>query len=66
LDEIKEAIKEIKEILECQGSQIKKLEDAFTISDNASTEMARATDAIRFDHEAIKQRINKMGGAQYE
>lgn len=48
---------EIKEILECMEIQIKKLEDAIDISDSKLTEIERATDAIRFDFEQLKQRI---------
>lgn len=60
LNEIKEIIKEIKSISDYQDIQIKKLEDARDISDNKFTEMSLAMDAIRFDHENIKQRINKI------
>ncbi len=60
MSEIKEFIKEIKEILEYQEIQIKKLEDAQDISDQKLVEERVAMDAIRFDHENIKQRINKI------
>jgi len=38
--------------------QIKKLEDAVDIADNKLSEIAVATDAIRFDLEELKKRIN--------
>ncbi len=39
--------------------QIKKLEDAVNESDKQYTEIAQATDAIRFDFEQLKARINE-------
>lgn len=51
-------IKEIREILECMEIQIKKLSDALDGVDNRFTEMVQATDAIRFDFEELKKRIN--------
>jgi hypothetical protein len=50
--------KDIKEILEYMEIQIKKLEDAVDISDQKLTEIAVATDAIRFDFEQLKKKIN--------
>ena len=58
--EIEEIVNGIKEKLEYQELQIKKLEDARDISDEKFTEMSVATDAIRFDHEAIKKDVKKL------
>ncbi len=60
MSEIKIFIEEIKKILEYQEIQIKKLEDAQDISDQKLIEACVAMDAIRSDHENIKQRINKI------
>ena len=38
--------------------QIKKLEDAVDICDIKITEIEKATDAIRFDFEQLKMRLN--------
>ena len=53
-------IEEIKEILEYMGIQIKKLEEARDGSDKQYTEIAQATDAIRFDYEQLKNRVNNL------
>lgn len=50
--------KEIKEILQYMEIQIKKLEDAVDISDTKLTEIITATDAIRFDFEQLKMKLN--------
>ncbi len=53
-----EELEEIRNILKCVEIQIKKLEDAVDIADNKLSEIAVATDAIRFDFEELKKRIN--------
>lgn len=53
-----EELKEIRNILNYMEIQIKKLEDAVDIADNKLSEIAVATDAIRFDLEELKKRIN--------
>lgn len=55
-----EELKEIRNILNYMEIQIKKLEDAQDISDQKLIEACVAMDAIRSDHENIKQRINKI------
>lgn len=60
MERLKTLIKELKEAHECQSIQIKKLEEALDIVDNKLTEMAQATDAIRYDHEQMGTLIKKM------
>lgn len=52
-------MQDIKEILMCMEIQIEKLENALDMADQKYTEMVQATDAIRFDFNNLKKRINE-------
>lgn len=50
---------EIKKILACTDIPMKKLGESLDIVDNQLTEIYQAMDAIRFDIEQAKKRVNE-------
>ena len=53
-------LEELKEICECMGIQLEKAKKSLDGLDNNFTEAVRAIDAIQFDFEQLKVRINNI------